>query len=469
MAGAARVDVSPRTLPAICNGGFIERTFDRVLDPLMARAIVLDDGATRIALVVVDSCMIPREVCERTKQLANKQTGIPVERMLIAATHTHTAPSVMDYCLGSRADTPYTELLPARIAEAIQQASANLQPAELGQASIDAPEHTHCRRWIVKPDKIGIDPFGERTVRAMMHPGYQNSDYAGPAGPVDTELTVVAIRALDQRPIALLANYSMHYFGAGGGFSADYFGRFCEAVETAIGQSAGDGGARPLAIMSQGTSGDLHWMDYSRPKQPITIDQYAGEVAALALQAHARIEYRRDVPLAMVERTLVLGRRTPSPERLEWAKKLNEARGDRRPKDRPEVYAEQAVYLHEHPTEQVVLQAVRIGELAITAIPCEVYGVTGLKLKTHSPLEATFNMELANGASGYIPTPEQHRLGGYTTWPSRTAGLEVEAEPKIVAELVSMLEEVTGKPRRALTDDLYTPEMRARMEAVLEE
>jgi hypothetical protein len=297
-----------------------------------------------------------------------------------------------------------------------------------------------------------------------MHPGYQNLDYAGPAGPVDTELSVVSIRALDQRPIALWANYSMHYFGVSGGFSADYFGQFCHAIE-----SQKNGRSPLLAIMSQGTSGDLHWMDYSQPKQPITMEQYAGEVAALAIEAHGKIEYRRDVALAMVQRTLVLGRRTPSPERLAWAKKLNDARGDRRPKDRPEVYAEQAVYLDEHPTEEIILQAVRIGDVAITAIPCEVFGVTGLKLKAHSPLEATFNMELANGASGYIPPPEQHRLGGYTTWPARTAGLEVEAEPKIVSELVSMLEEVTGQPRRPLTADLYTPEMRARMEAVLEE
>jgi hypothetical protein len=63
-----------------------------------------------------------------------------------------------------------------------------------------------------------------------------------------------------------------------------------------------------------------------------------------------------------------------------------------------------------------------------------------------------FNVELANGAEGYIPPPEQHVLGGYTTWPARTAGLEVEAETKIVDTLVAALEEVTGKPRRPPAD-----------------
>ncbi len=74
--------------------------------------------------------------------------------------------------------------------------------------------------------------------------------------------------------------------------------------------------------------------------------------------------------------------------------------------------------------------------------------LTGLKLKRQSPLATTFNISLANGASGYIPPPEQHELGGYTTWPARTAGLEVQAEPKMVEAVLGLLEELAGKPRR---------------------
>jgi len=94
------------------------------------------------------------------------------------------------------------------------------------------------------------------------------------------------------------------------------------------------------------------------------------------------------------------------------------------------------------------LQAVRIGDLGIAAIPNEVFGLTGLKVKARSPLKSTFTIELANGAEGYIPPPEQHALGGYTTWPARTAALEVQAEPKIVESVVGLLETVAGKPAR---------------------
>jgi hypothetical protein len=119
-----------------------------------------------------------------------------------------------------------------------------------------------------------------------------------------------------------------------------------------------------------------------------------------------------------------------------------------RPRNRPEVYAEQAVWIRDNPLETLPLQAVRIGGLGITAIPCEVYGLTGLKLKAVSPLPLTFNISLANGASGYIPPVEQHLLGGYTTWPARTAGLEVNAESRIVEEVTRLLERVSGKKRK---------------------
>jgi hypothetical protein len=106
------------------------------------------------------------------------------------------------------------------------------------------------------------------------------------------------------------------------------------------------------------------------------------------------------------------------------------------------------MYLSETPSVELKLQAMRIGDLAITAIPDEVFGITGIKLKLQSPLMLTMNIELANGAEGYIPPPEQHALGGYTTWPARTAALEVTAEPQIVETLLKLLEQISERPRR---------------------
>lgn len=452
-AGASSVDISPRNFPAIRNGGFLQATETRVADPLHARCLVLSDGNETIAITIVDSCMFPTDICDAIKSRVAKQIGLPANRILISATHTHSAPSVMAYCLGTSRDEAYVQYVVPRVAEAIVSAHAKLQPAKIGWTAVDAAGQTNCRRWITRSDHKGTDPFGQQTVRAMMHPGYLNPDYVHPAGPIDPQLSLLSVvAAADDAPLCLLANYSMHYFGQGSGFSADYFGEVASLLESGIAATAEHTPRHFVGIMSQGTSGDLHWMDYGKSQRRVDRTEYAKTIAETALTAWKQIEHRSDMTIAMSESRMNLQRRIPDAERLAWAKPINEHRGDAPPKNRTEVYAQQAEWIHEHPETEVVLQAVRIGDLGITALPNEVYGITGLKLKQQSPLVSTFNLELANGAEGYIPPPEQHRLGGYTTWPARTAGLEVEAEPKIVERVLTLLESVSGKQRRVLVD-----------------
>jgi len=447
-AGAYAIDITPLKFPVIVNGGFNEQQAARANDPLHARCLVLDDGSVRLAIVVVDSCLIPRELLDEAKQMAHEATGIRTDRMLISATHTHSAPSVMG-ALGSDPDHEYSQFLPGQIAKGIERAVNSLAPARIGWAVADDPEHTHCRRWILRPDKMQSDPFGQRTVRAMMHPGYQNPDYVGPAGPVDPQISMLSVQSPDGRPIAFLANYSMHYYGSPA-VSADYYGRFAEKMKQLIGA----GKAEPpfVGIMSQGTSGDQQWMDYSRPSKPRDIDAYGEAIARVAFEAYKTIQYHDWAPLGMREKKIRLGVRLPDAQRLAWAKQLVAEMKGRKPKTRPEIYAREQILLRERPRRELKLQALRIGPLGIAAIPCEVFAITGLKIKAQSPLVPTFTIGLANGAEGYIPPPEQHGLGGYTTWPARTAGLEVSAEPKIVDAVLGLLEDVSGLPRRPVVE-----------------
>jgi hypothetical protein len=74
-AGAFAIDITPREFPVLINGGVSERTADRVVDPLHARCLVLDDGTTQIAIAVVDSCMIPRALLDEAKEGARAATG----------------------------------------------------------------------------------------------------------------------------------------------------------------------------------------------------------------------------------------------------------------------------------------------------------------------------------------------------------------------------------------------------------
>ena len=445
-AGAHLVDISPTNFPVIVNAMFTERSATNAADRLYARALVLDDGVTRVGIAVVDTCMMGRELLDSAKDIASRATGIPPERMLISATHTHSAPSAMA-CLGSRQDTSYATFLVPRIAEAIIGGNNHLTRARIGWAAVDDWDHTFNRSWIRRSDRVLNDPFGNATVRANMHPGYESPDVTGPTGTVDPGLTVLAVQSVEGHPIALLANYSQHYYGSPL-LSADYYGRFAQHIAAFIG--ATDSSFVP--IVSQGTSGDLMWMDYASPKVEIGYDAYAKEVAARAFEAYQRIQYHAWVPLKMAERKLPLNYRAPDDSRLSWARQMAATIQGPVPKALPEIYALEAIYLQERPRTELKLQALRIGDLGIAAIPNEVYALTGLKIKAQSPLATTFNMELANGSEGYIPTPEQHVLGGYTTWPARTAGLEVQAEPRITETALSLLEEVAGRPRRKVAE-----------------
>jgi hypothetical protein len=336
----------------------------------------------------------------------------------------------------------------------VRQAVANLAPAKAGTAVIAAPELTNNRQWILRSDKTRSDPFGNRTVRSNMHPGYLHSDFVGPSGPTDPWLSVLSIRTADDKPLAVLANFSMHYFGTPA-ISADYFGRVCANLEKRV--AGTDKNSKFVAIHSQGTAGDLHWMDYGKPQVKLTIDDYAEAISDKVEAAVKKVEHRTGISLAMTEEKLTLDRRVPDQVRLDWAKKLLAEMKDAKPKNQPEVYAREAVMLSENPKRELIFQAIRIGELGITAIPNEVFALTGLKIKALSPLATTFTVELANGAEGYIPPAEQHVLGGYTTWPARSAALEVGAEAKITEAVVRLLEKVSGKKRpvfpNATTDE----------------
>ncbi|MSU26769.1 MAG: c-type cytochrome [Pedosphaera sp.] len=440
-AGAHVADISPTGFPVRVNAMFTERSASKVTDPLFAKALALDDGTTRLVFCVVDTCMIPRDLIDQAKADASKATGIPTERMLVSATHTHSAPSAMG-CLGSRVDPGYAAFLPARLTAAIVGAVERLAPARIGWAQADDWEHTFNRRWIRRPDKLLNDPFGQRNVRANMHPGHQSPDAIGPSGPVDPQLSVLAVQRLDGKPLALLANYSQHYYGSPL-LSSDYYGRFARHIATML--EADDSF---VGIMSQGTSGDQMWMDYGAPKHEIGYDAYAKEIAGRVAEMVRGIKWQDSAPLQMAERKLELGYRTPDEQRLAWARGMAAKLGNKLPQSQAEIYALEAIYLHERPRTELKVQALRIGELGIAALPNEVFAITGLKLKAQSPFPATFNIELANGAEGYIPPREQHHLGGYTTWTARTAGLETNAEPKIVEALLGLLEQVAGKPRR---------------------
>ena len=182
------------------------------------------------------------------------------------------------------------------------------------------------------------------------------------------------------------------------------------------------------------------------PRKPFEqIQIVAAAVADSAFEAYQRIEYQERVPLMMREREIELGVRLPTEAEVAQARKRLENAPPELPLLSELEYARETILLAEYPARVTVkLQAIRIGGLGIVSSPCETFVETGLAIKQASPLQPTFVIELANGYNGYLPTPEQHRLGGYETWRARSSYLEVDAATKIQSTLLSLLGEVAA-------------------------
>lgn len=446
-AGAAAANISPWMGLSI-SGNMTDQKGTNLHYQLHARAIVLDDGETRLAIVVADSCMIYREIFDEAKRLIQEKTGLAPENILMSATHAHSAPAAASV-FQSDANRDYQKFLALRLSDAVCQAINHLQPAKIGWAVGSEPRHIFNRRWKMKSEIVHTNPFGGTNDLVRMNPPAGSPDLLEPAGPVDPEVPVLAVKSLGGRPIAFLANYSLHYCGGvpGGTFSADYFGAFCNRIEELLG--AGRQVPPFVAALSNGTSGDCNNINFREraPSEPpfARIHRVANDVADAALSAYKSIEWHDWVALRSAQKEIQLGVRKPNAEELAKAKeRLAVAERAGKPlTGTPDIYSRETVLLAEFPPQvPLILQTFRIGELGIAAIPCEVFAEIGLELKKRSPFKPSFTIELANGYNGYLPTPAQHKLGGYETWRARSSYLEVEASPKIVEAVLECFDRV---------------------------
>ncbi|MCL2622715.1 MAG: hypothetical protein FWD31_03520 [Planctomycetaceae bacterium] len=446
--GASMIDVTPQQFPVVVNGGFFPQYVEIVQDPLYVRCLVLSDGTEKIALVVVDTCVIPQDFCDEMKAEIVEKTGMAKDRIMISSTHCHSAPALAP-THSADAEKPYMDYLLGKVADAVAQAERNLAPVKVGWAVGNDPNNVFCRRFLMKEGTAMTNAFSDKSNdRAMMNPGFNNPNMIARTGPVDTAVSVLSFVSPDGEPVAVFANYSTHYAGVRGGvLSGDYFGVFSQRIREMIAEEVGPDkvAAQFVGMMSNGTSGDANCIDFLNPDRTFDYISVGRDTAQAAMAVWPNIQYFDHVPLAMVEKRVTIANRVPTPEEVRTAKDRVAQFPDGKPQSIPDVYALNVAEMGDWPkTSEVVVQAIRIGELGITALPGEVYGSTGLEIKARSPFLPTINISLANGNFGYIPPPEQHALGGYNTWRTKYSCLEVDAEPIIKATAVELLQSLAG-------------------------
>ncbi|MHC4172967.1 MAG: neutral/alkaline non-lysosomal ceramidase N-terminal domain-containing protein [Planctomycetota bacterium] len=447
-AGAAVSNITPPLDEPIV-GGWASPPATHVHDELYARCLVLDDGRTRLAFVVCDSLGIAREICNAAKEIVHQKTGIARENMMVSATHTHSSISARgaNRLVQDQELRDYQQFLVMRIADGVRRAVSNLEPAKVGWGSGREPTQVFNRRCFMKPGTAIPNPFGAED-KVAMNPGRGNPNILKAAGPTDPEVAFLSVQSVDGRPIALLANYSLHYVGASerGAISADYFGVFADRIQQLLGADRID--PPFVGIMSNGTSGDINninWQKKPQRRLPAyeKMRQVADLVAKVVYKAHKEVEFHDWAQLGAVQSELTLAVRKPTAEQLVYARKILSRPTDAKSyHKREETYAHRTLQMHESPDEvSVLLQTFRIGDLGICAIPFEVFVEIGLELKKKSPFGQTFAISHANGSYGYLPTVRQHEVGGYETWLG-TNLVELQAAPKIVCTIIDLFDRV---------------------------
>ncbi|MEO5997698.1 MAG: hypothetical protein ABIN89_13245 [Chitinophagaceae bacterium] len=449
-AGAAKVDISP-PLGTIINGDFITHYAKYVHDSLYAKAVVLQNEHIQIAIVVVDICVMTKDFLDEIKTEISIKTSIELNNILISSTHTHFAGSVAPLLLVA-ADLPYRQLLPGLILKAVQQAQENCMPAKIAFGVIDVPEHVVCRRYFMKEAYAAYNPVSGGFDKVKTNPFGDESMIVKRVSQVDTGLNYLAIRALDNQWISVLANYSMHYVGdcKPGTITADYFGVFARHIASKL--NAGDDF---VGIMSNGTSGEASIWDFiDRDRYPKGDFEKSGligkDLAEKVFQSVKDVTWEQNPLLSVHYEEVKVGIRKPSSDELKAAiKTVSETDFENckiyddlgvMKEDLQKLYAREQVLLNEYPdTILFPVQTIKIGTGIIGGLGGEFFAETGLWLKEKAG-NKYFTICMANGYIGYVPPKHEIELGGYETWRCRSSFLELKAENSIRDKLWEMIQ-----------------------------
>lgn len=441
-AGAAVANITPHLGGEII-GEWNTPPASFVHDELFARCLVLDDGSTKLVFVVLDLLGIHENLANMAKKMIEQRLNIPQENIIISATHTHSATSAMGKGKIRRLWNhypfdEYQNFIINRIVDVVQIAENNLEPAKIGWGTAYAPEHVFVRRWFVK-DSV-LNPFGGYD-KVLMNPGWDNTNKLKPTTNPDPNVSFIAVQSKEGKPIAVFSSYSLHYIGGTkpGHISADYYGMYANRLSELI--NSGKQNSTFVASMTNGTSGNVNNWDFSKSADNLPFyakaELVANDIANKVFNAYKNVVYYDWVPLKSQSEKITLIVRKPNQEMINRAKKILQNTNNSKSRHiRENTYAEKTLFQLKRPNQiDIPLTTFKIGDLGVASIPFEVFAEIGLEIKAKSPFKQTYVIGVSDGYYGYLPTPEQHELGGYETWLS-TNSVEKEASVKIVNQIL---------------------------------
>ena len=443
-AGAATANITP-PLGVSIPGSFRPRFAQDVHDEMLAKALVIENGETQIAMVTCDLVAMPQEIGDAVKSRILERCGIPPEHVMVNATHSHTGPNVVEFVFINK-DEDYSAWVPLKIADAVELALRRMKPARVGFASASEDRISFHRRWRMT----------DGTVR--MNPGVGNPELDGPAGPIDPEVAMMYVEGSDGKPISAVANFSLHYVGTDDGeaISADYYGHFYRLMRHYIGGVPILWNAASGQINNHDYSGRTTWQDRGHRQAERMANVLAGHV----ITEIQLMEMHESLELGGAMATLEYPRKAITEEDLKTAEAILAAPegahegydsgpfsfvvGQPIPKNLVYAYAQQCPALAKLPERMTApVQVLRLGDAAVAALPGEVFVEIGLRLKSNAAATPLFIASLANGYIGYIATDDALTAqGGYETWASLWALGGVGTAPAMEELTLELMEEL---------------------------
>jgi hypothetical protein len=420
-------------------GYYTARGADGVHDPLMAKAVVLDDGTTKIALVSLDVIKTTESMVSDARALISEQSRIPPEAVLVSATHSHTGPVILS---GSSRETDlggvtsqsreYVTKIPDWIAQAVLQANKNLEPIELSSTIGRCEGIAFNRRFHMQDGAV------------RWNPGKLNPLIVRPAGPVDEDLPVLLFTTDKGQRKGALINFSIHLDTVSGTkISADVPGDLSRLLKDAVNSEF-------FSLYFTACCGDVNHYDVSRrtpQKGHAEAARIATIMAASTLQSFEKAKSIKSIRLAHRSRRVALPAYQVTDEEVSQAKLLIEKKKSGtqpEPTFREIVAAYRAIDIENHQNQpwDVEVQVISIGDqVAIVSLPGEIFVELGLSIRQGSPYPWTGIAELANGSVGYVPNRVAYPQGEYEVISARCAAgsgeLLVDTALELLHELYS--------------------------------
>ena len=382
-------DITP-PLGGFMWGHYARKHAKTVYDRLYAKAVVVEDAGELVAILVVDTCALPEDMHDIVTQRIFEYTGITPDRVCITSNHSHAgAPVSDDNTVGCRADEPYKDVFYRLCADAVTLAYNRLENVEAKFGTTEVHGISFNRDTVMEDGTMITSGRGRKgTVRSL--------------DTIDPELPVLMFEQ-DGKPVGAIINFACHQccmgdlYGDIPGYSGDFSSELSKQLKAHYGNDF-------VSLFVLGTCGDISHINHVNfvPHPPLWYREMGKRLAEGVIRAANQAE---PVPggVGVFKEVIQIERRQATPESTkEMLRRLMDV-------DTRFLRTRNLLYYEVNNTQThscLAIQAIRIGDVCISALPGEIFVAYGLAIKAASPFKRNMVVENCNSYCGYIPTKQ---------------------------------------------------------------